>query len=363
MVAASEVRTSPVPPDGGALSRRFTDGAWFTTHRQGDTLVTSRNGDPVLTGTVDTTGGLAFRPHDERRPGPYRFPAWTTTLEALGIAFPTADSARLHVADPETVRTLAPSGLAVRDGDGWRAHGGMLWQQAHLWQPQAGAPYPSRHVMTGERRHPLRPPEPSGDVYTRFIPWLGQQLVLRTVDLDRDLPAFHRWMNDPFVAEFWGEQGDLDTHRGYLARLQADPHMTPLVMSLDGHAFGYFEVYWAKENRIAPFYDVDDHDRGWHVLIGEASHRGKAHAAAWLTSIAHHLFLDDPRTRRIVGEPRSDHHRQIANLEKTGYAKLKEFDFPHKRAMLVSLERERFFGERLYLPRPEAGLLPLPSTP
>ena len=36
----------------------------------------------------------------------------------------------------------------------------------------------------------------------------------------------------------------------------------------------------------------------------------------------------------IVIEPRWDNHKMIRNLAKCGYANLKEFDFPHKRAML-----------------------------
>jgi acetyl CoA:N6-hydroxylysine acetyl transferase len=89
------------------------------------------------------------------------------------------------------------------------------------------------------------------------------------------------------------------------------------------------------------------------VLVGESAFRGKQFATAWLTSISHYLFLDDPRTQRVVGEPRADHAQQIRNLDRSGFAKIKEFDFPHKRALLISMLRERYFGERLWLPRDE----------
>jgi acetyl CoA:N6-hydroxylysine acetyl transferase len=44
----------------------------------------------------------------------------------------------------------------------------------------------------------------------------------------------------------------------------------------------------------------------------------------------------------------------IRNLGKCGYANLKEFDFPHKRAMLGMLLRERFFADRRWVPRDTA---------
>jgi len=206
-------------------------------------------------------------------------------------------------------------------------------------------------MMTNGHRHPQRAPKPVGIVYARHIPWLNQTLSFRVAEIEQDLPHFHRWMNDPRVAHFWQEEGDLAKHRAYLEQMHNDPHTLALIGCADGQPFGYFEVYWAKENRIGPHYDVADFDRGWHVLIGEENVRGRPWVTAWLPSLMHYIFLDDVRTQRIVGEPRADHVQQINNLDRNGFAKIKEFDFPHKRAMLVSLLRERFFEERRLVPR------------
>ncbi|KZE29034.1 acetyltransferase [Chelatococcus daeguensis] len=230
------------------------------------------------------------------------------------------------------------------------ARASLLWQLPELWLPSPTAPYPQHLVMTGGRRHPLRPMKPTGMVYARFIPWLGGVLSLRAATVEADAARLNRWMNDPRVAAVWAEEGDLDKHRAYLGGLIADPHMLPLIVSFNGEPFGYFEVYWAKENRLGPFYDAQNYDRGWHVLIGEDGFRGRPWVTAWLPSLMHYIFLDDCRTERIVGEPRADHQQQIRNLDKAGFAKIKEFDFPHKRALLVMLLRERFFGDRLWQP-------------
>lgn len=228
----------------------------------------------------------------------------------------------------------------------------LLWQCPCLWLngPRKN-PAPLQYVLTRDRRHPRRPPKPKDVVYRRTITWLKATLSFRAFDLEHDLNRFHHWMNDPAVSEIWDEAGDMGKHRAYLEDLISDPHMIPLIASIDDQPFAYFEIYWAKENRLAPFYDVDDYDRGWHVLVGEPAFRGRSYVTAWLPSLAHYMFLDEPRTQRIVGEPRSDHVKQIRNLEQCGYAKLKEFDFPHKRALLVLLLRERFFADRLWIPR------------
>lgn len=248
---------------------------------------------------------------------------------------------------------LLADGVAVAGGEGeLLASAAALFQRPDLWLLAPGSTgYPQTHVLSNGRYHPRRAPKPQGVLYARHIPWLDRVLSFRLAGLDADLDRFHRWQNDPRVAAFWQEEGDLEKHRAYLEAQLADPHTLPLIASLDGEPFGYFEVYWAKENRIGAYYDAQDYDRGWHVLIGEEHVRGRAHVSAWLPSLVHFMFLDDARTQRIVGEPRADHHQQIRNLDRSGFAKVKEFDFPHKRAMLVMLLRERYFADRLWVPR------------
>lgn len=224
------------------------------------------------------------------------------------------------------------------------------WQLPEPWMGPRPYPHPQVHMLTSGRYHPVRPPKPTGVVYERYIPWVDQRLSFRAADPDLDLEHFHRWMNDEAVNVIWEDGGDRAKHRGILEERLNDPHVMALIGAFDGVPFGYFEVYWAKENRLGPFYDAGDYDRGWHVAIGEAAFRGKQWISAWLPSLMHFMFLDDPRTQRIVGEPRASHEQQIRNLERSGFAKIKHFDFPHKRALLVMLTRERFFGDRLWVP-------------
>lgn len=284
-------------------------------------------------------------------------------LAALEAAFEHRRERSTLAVSAGVAPALARAGVLLEREGAFTAARDMLWQQPGLWLPEVQPPIALQYALTHGKRHPVRAPKPRGVLYQRFIPWLGQTFSYRALDIEADLPRFNRWMNDPDVAVIWEEQGDVDKHRAYLTAIDRDPHMYSMMACLDGEPFAYFEVYWARESRIAPFYDVDDHDRGWHVLVGEPAYRGKAYATTWLTSISHYIFLCDPRTRNAVGEPRIDHVQQIRNLDKSGYAKVKEFDLPHKRALLVQMMRERYFTDALWLPRSDAtGAAPSAHT-
>ncbi|MDR6927151.1 GNAT family N-acetyltransferase [Pseudomonas sp. BE134] len=220
----------------------------------------------------------------------------------------------------------------------------LFWQLPQPWLGEGPTPsYPHHPVISDSKRHPLRPLKPSGEVYRRYDARLGAWISLRTVDIEQDLERFNRWQNNPRVASFWQEEGSLEQHRQYLSKLAADPHTVTLIGCFDDQPFAYFEAYWAKEDRIAPFYDAGDYDRGIHMLVGEENHRGPHKVASWLSALVHYLFLDDPRTQRVVAEPRADNARMIVYMQGQGFYCEKAFDFPHKRAALMVLRRERFF--------------------
>ena len=220
----------------------------------------------------------------------------------------------------------------------------LFWQLPQPWLGESPSDsYPQQMVISAGKRHPRRAVKPRGEVYRRFDARLGAWISLRTVEIDHDLARFNRWQNSSRVASFWQEEGSLGKHREYLSKLEAEPHTLTLIGCFDDQPFAYFEAYWAKEDRIAPFYDAGDYDRGIHMLVGEENHRGPHKVASWLSALVHYLFLDDPRTQRVVAEPRADNARMISHLQNQCFHCEKEFDFPHKRAALMILGRERFF--------------------
>jgi RimJ/RimL family protein N-acetyltransferase len=253
---------------------------------------------------------------------------------------------------PEFIATpLLQQGIARQESkDNVKVYSQDFFQNPWLWLTQELLTYPLRYQMSNNQQHPIRPPAPIGTVYQRFIPWLTKTLSFKTLNIATDLQLFHQWMNDPVVDEFWQEKGTLEQHKAYLENVAKDKHCFALLACFDDQPFGYFEIYWAKEDNLATYYQANDYDRGWHVLIGNPKFRGKPFASAWYPSIAHYLFLADCRTQQLVIEPRSDNKKMLRNLALNGYAHNKTFEFPHKQAVLCSLSREQFFSRHISAP-------------
>lgn len=233
----------------------------------------------------------------------------------------------------------------------WSPSGpGPFHSTSHL--PTYYPPPPPQYVFTNNVRHPLRPKPPrQGEIfYTRYIPSVAQYLSFRVasvsskplrhrgpvashtptphrttplsvsdstvptmshLNLDLSDPEFlHKWMNEPRVSYFWGESGSQKHIDTFLCNNLKSKHSFPVIGCWDGRPFGYFEIYWVKEDRLGRYMEnVGNYDRGIHCLVGEQEFRGPHRVKVWLSALLHYCFLADLRTESVVLEPRVDNEK------------------------------------------------------
>jgi hypothetical protein len=231
---------------------------------------------------------------------------------------------------------------------------------SHL--PTYFPPPPLQYTISNGVRHPIRPKPPrQGETfYTRFIPSVGQYLSFRVASLNEkpvayngpvsldsevsksrtlgqfatpaetsqdegsvavkdttdmsDLELLHKWMNDPRVSHFWGCDGPIANQEKLLRMNLSSKHSFPVIGCWDGRPFGYFEIYWVKEDDIGKRLsqgEVDDWDRGVHVLVGEQEFRGPHRISRWMSALVHWALVADYRTNSVILEPRVDNERYV----------------------------------------------------
>ncbi len=204
---------------------------------------------------------------------------------------------------------------------------GPYHSTSHL--PTYYPPAPLQYIISNNVRHPLRhkPPHMGEIFYTRFVPSVGKYLSFRVASLaPRPVPhlgpispgerenthlntlcdtsLIQMWLSNPRVTAFWGEY-----HPKFLSTAFQSHHSFPAIAMWDGVPFGYFEIYWVKEDQLGRYMgnEAQDFDRGIHVLIGEEWARGRVQQ--WLSSLIHWCLQADYRTMNICLEPRVDNAR------------------------------------------------------
>lgn len=160
------------------------------------------------------------------------------------------------------------------------------------------------------------------------------------VRLDQDLPLVHRWMNDPAVAEFWELAGPRDRTEEHLrTQLHGDGRSVPCLGVLDGNPMSYWEIYRADLDPLARHHPVRPHDTGIHLLVGDATDRGRGLGSVLLRAVADLILDRRPTCARVVAEPDLRNTPSVAAFLSAGFRYAAEVDLPGKRAALMIRDR------------------------
>ena len=186
---------------------------------------------------------------------------------------------------------------------------------------------------------------PGADLLDRVADWGPTRTPAGTfhllpVHIERDLPLINRWMNDPAVAEFWELAGPQALTEDHLrAQLTGDGRSVPCLGVLDGTPMSYWEIYRADLDPLARHYPARPHDTGIHLLVGNATDRGRGLGGTLLRAVSD-LVLDKRSVcARVVAEPDIRNTPSVAAFLGAGFRFSAEIDLPVKRAALMVRDR------------------------
>jgi len=187
---------------------------------------------------------------------------------------------------------------------------------------------------------------PQQPTFRRFAAGVGT-LSLRPLDLDRDVPALHSWVTQPY-ARYWGMVNATleDVHNEYL-RIQRTDHHRAFLGEHDGRPAFLMERYGPADDAVGTVYDPSPGDIGMHVLVApaEPGHRLPGFTGAVFETILDFLF-SDPLVDRVVVEPDIRNTKIQALNERMGFRKHSIVRLPDKQAWLSFCSRDQYAEAR-----------------
>ena len=145
-----------------------------------------------------------------------------------------------------------------------------------------------------------------------------------------DLPLVRRWLEQPHVAQWWGNP---DAQFALVSEDLDHPAMDQFIVAMQVHSFAYLQCYdpaaWSDNGLGAQ----PNGTRGIDQFIGEADMIDRGHGSALIRAFVDGLF--SAGTPRVVTDPDPANTRAVRAYEKAGFQQDRLVDTPDGRALLM----------------------------
>lgn len=183
---------------------------------------------------------------------------------------------------------------------------------------------------------------------TFSLPMNGHVYGVKQVCYPDDLPLLYKWMHAEHVIPQWQlNKPELELHI-FFEKMLADDHQRLYLLTLDDRPIGYTELYECQRDRIARYYNVQQHDMGLHLLFGETDVLRKGHFRPVLTLLAEHIFRSDQQVNKIIIEPDCEVTAFQRAASDLALEENKKIQLPEKKASLYFWFRNSFYQSSSY---------------
>lgn len=198
-------------------------------------------------------------------------------------------------------------------------------------------------------RRPRRGAEPGPDAPGGPPPAASDDDLISFRPMGRDdLPQLGAWLEQPHVAEWWGDPPDASetvaaVEAKYLPRIQGEHHVSPWIMEVDGRAVGFIQWYLVRDDPDWwPGVDVPADTAAVDLAIGDGDLLGKGHGRRLLVEFIHHVLRHDaPEVRQVWIDPNPRNERACRSYLAAGFRDtgivLPDPDQPGERRRLMRL--------------------------
>lgn len=175
-------------------------------------------------------------------------------------------------------------------------------------------------------------------VFQKLVPNLGS-FELYPINLETDLKHIHQWVNQDY-AVYWGMNGfSLDEVKTAYQNILN--HSKVYIGFFNSEIAFLMESYNPIDDLISKHYEVEEGDKGMHILVAPPKNRIPNFTWNIFSVIMDFLFSHE-EVKRIVVEPDLRNEKIHLLNTKAGFEYQKIIELPHKTAHLAFCTKAQY---------------------
>jgi RimJ/RimL family protein N-acetyltransferase len=173
---------------------------------------------------------------------------------------------------------------------------------------------------------------------------------------EHDLPMMQAWLQQPHVAEWWGEPSTLEeVEAEFLPMIDGRSSTKAYIASINAQPVGFIQAYVVLRSGGGWWEDEGDPGaRGIDQFLADAALLNRGLGTAMIAAFVERLF-EDPRVTKVQTDPSPSNRRAIRCYSKVGFKEVGEVTTPDGPAVLMLYERPSLRLSAAASSKPAAG--------
>jgi hypothetical protein len=167
-----------------------------------------------------------------------------------------------------------------------------------------------------------------------------------SLDLEKDIPAIHNWVNQPYAETFWQMKGSLPLLKTCYYNLLQNPFAHSFTAWHNRKMVAQLDVYQASQDPIATcIKNLSEGDAGFHLLMSPNTRVVHGLTTEIVKTFLYYYFSATGACR-MFAEPDVNNVRSQHILEKLHFENNGQIELSYKKAYLFVLTKDRFLSFR-----------------
>lgn len=177
----------------------------------------------------------------------------------------------------------------------------------------------------------------------------GAVFSIRSMDMGKDLPIIHEWVNMDYAIQFWQMDGPVAMLQKMYEEVMSNPNAHSFIGCLDGIPVCQVDAYDPRHDEVGDCYRAREGDIGIHLIMGPLK-QAVTNLSAKIVMAFCELFFNHPNVQQVVAEP--DIANRPANwlLHRLKFDLIGRVELSTKSANLYCLSRDSYEKLSINLP-------------